>query len=90
VGSALKGSYCKEQILGDKAPKSIGKATAHERCAALFEESQKDRNSSESESSVGMISWSNITDGGPNVKIQLIFTVILAISGFYFLIFSRK
>lgn len=90
VSSALKGDYCKEQILGDEARKAVGKATAHERCAALFEESQKDRNSSESEASSGTISISDITDGGLNVKIQLIFTAILAISGFYFLIFSHK
>ena len=90
ASSTLRADCCEKQILGGENRKSIGESTVDEKCTALFNKAQKDKNSSESESSSGTISISDINDGGLNVKIQLIFTAILAISGFYFLIFSHK
>lgn len=90
TASTLKSDYCEKPILGNESRESIDASIVHKKCTALFDKAQKDRNSSESESSSGTISISDINDGGLNVKIQLIFTAILAISGFYFLIFSHK
>jgi hypothetical protein len=90
ASSTLKVDYCEKQILDNESRKSIDESTVHKKCTALFKKAQNDRNSSESESSQGIISLSDIADGGLNVQIQLIFTAILAISGFYFLIFSHR
>lgn len=90
ASSNLKTDCCERQILGNESRRSIYKSTLDEKCTALFEKAQKDKNSTESESFQGIISWSDIANGGLNLKIQLIFTAILVISGFYFLTFSNK